>query len=143
MVRITNYNVAVARLIFAILFFPLGVAVLIHSFTKQGRAEVTSVLLSIGFIVASPLFLLTLTFWVEFGDEVVVRGLRGPRRIPWDEVADVRVGLVSGRYRFVRVELKSGRHFQLKVNPAEEESLRTFLAGRGMRAHEADKLDDV
>lgn len=152
--RITNYNMAAARLIAATFFTPLlligGVLLVAYGMTE---AESSERLASIGgglfFLLGAVVFgvmATTAVLSVTFGDGVTIRTLRGRKLYAWDEVKQLGIASQGTAVEVVPlVNIPVARHVvlyvlltgdevwgpQLKTNPEELSALAELLATQG------------
>ena len=141
-IRVTNYNMAIARLIAMVLFTPLlgfiAFALLSHEWTAAVPvvAGFVGLLGAVGFLAMG----LRVVFYFDLGDELIVQGLFGRRRHSLDEIGEVEAetvaakarGVTVARNRILRLRMRGGRTHELKVSPDEEEAVRRRLADAGV-----------
>lgn len=141
-IRVTNYNMAVARLIAMVLFTPLlgfiAYALLSHEWTAAIPviAGFIGLLGAIAFLAMG----LRVVFYFELGDELIVRRLFGRTTHSLDEIAEVDAetvaakakGVTVARNRILRLRMRDGKVHELKVSPEEEKAVCRRLADSGV-----------
>lgn len=152
-IRLTNYNMAAARIIGALLFVPLlgfiAYALLSHEWTKVVPVVAGFLALAgaLGFLWMAANVVLSL----RLGEKVAIRRIWGVRRLDLADIEAIAFQTVrttvdyvpTARTRVVTVHLRGGGNFDLKVKPDQEQRIRTFLEERGMGDRATEEAEQV
>ncbi len=144
-VYLTNYNVAAARLIAAVLLIPLLSLITISIYMDLGSQNVKGLLLAVlgplG-IAGFALMAIMVTFSITIGDALVAKTLFGKKRYPLSDIEQIRFDLESTtikhiptgiKHRMMYITLKSRKFgFVLKVSQAEAEQVIEAMDARGL-----------
>ena len=142
-VYISNYNVAIARLLAAILFIPLlafiSLALFLEHETHGWGTLLVAMMAPIG-IVGFAMGLLTLTFSITFGDGIWIRTILGSKRYALSEIERINFGIerhnfkgISTKHLMMHVRLKTRMlGYEVKVSSEEKEHVQRFLRRHGL-----------
>lgn len=149
-IRLTNYNMASARLIGGLLFTPLLAAVFIFALLNFSLKNLTTNPEEILIAVIAPLgafafgwMALTAVTSLTIGGELVVGTIFGSKHYPLGDIGSIgfstettkiQGALPLAQHLMMHIDLRSGEHVQVKVNQSEAQQVISSLAGRGMEA---------
>jgi hypothetical protein len=151
MLRLTNYNMGLGRMLAGVLICPpaLVLATYLWSRVTDDPHEYLIVLMIYGFGLFFGWKARGAILWMQLDDRVSVRTLFGVRQYAYSEIDRVETGYEKGRYASyltLYLVLKSGRRHAIKVNEKEIWQVSKFIAEQQSRLAEgswADKLPEA
>lgn len=152
-IRLTNYNMATARLIGGLLFTPLLALIafaLLYELSSLDLRKLLAGILGILGAIAFAWMAITAVISMTIGNELRIRTFFGTKHYPLREIGGIRFGNETTRTRFnipvathlmMYLRLQSGRGVMMKVTQAEREQVIAALNGRGLQAVFQEQLD--